>query len=268
MTETMKTLVTGGTGKTGSRLVKLLDDVRIGSRTAEPPFDWEDDGTWDAALDGIGAVYLCYQPDLAFPGATGTVRRFVARAVEHRVRRIVLLAGRGEPAAEAAEEVVRESGVEWTILRASFFAQNFSEAFFLPAVLGGEIVLPVGDSPEPFVDADDIAEVAAAALTKTGHHGRTYELTGPRLITFGQVAAELSSATGREIGFTPVSKPDYVAALRAEGLPEEFADLFELITDGRNAHLGYGVQQALGRPARDFREYAHATAATGVWDVP
>jgi len=134
-------------------------------------------------------------------------------------------------------------------------------------VLDGEIVLPVGDAPEPFVDADDIAEVVAAALTDGGHAGQTYELTGPRLLTFAEVAAELTRATGRDVRFVPVSKDDYVAALRAEGLPEEFAELFDLVTDGRNAYLADGVQQALGRPPRDFSDYAAAAAATGVWSV-
>ncbi|GAA4609980.1 uncharacterized protein YbjT (DUF2867 family) [Actinoplanes octamycinicus] len=265
----MTILVLGGTGKTGRRVARLLAGrdvpVRIGSRAAQPRFDWEDPGTWTGALDGIDAVYLSYQPDLAFPGATETVRGFVEQAVKQGVTRIVLLAGRGEPAAEDAEDVVKESGVQWTVLRSSFFAQNFSEDFFQPAVLAGEIALPVGEAAEPFVDADDIAEVAAAALTDERHHGRTYDLTGPRLLTFAEVAAELSAATGREIRFLPVSKADYVAALRAEGLPEELAELFALVTDGRNAHLGYGVQQALGRPARDFAGYARNAAATGVW---
>jgi uncharacterized protein YbjT (DUF2867 family) len=268
MTETT-TLVLGGTGKTGRRVARLLTGrglaVRIGSRAAQPPFDWERPATWPGALDGVGAVYLSYQPDLAFPGATETVQAFVTEAVRHGVTRIVLLAGRGEPAAEASEDIVRAAGAEWTIVRAAFFHQNFSESFFLPAVLDGEIVLPVGDAAEPFVDADDIAEVAAAALTGRSHLGQVYELTGPRLLSFAEVAAELSEATGREIRFVPVPKPDYAAALRAEGLPDAFADLFDLVTDGRNAHLADGVQRALGRPPRDFADYARAAAATGVW---
>ncbi len=268
-TQSRTVLVLGGTGKTGRRVAQLLTDrghpVRVGSRSASPPFDWEDARTWPAALEGIGAVYVCYQPDLAFPGATDVIAAFVAEAVRHDVETLVLLAGRGEPAAEAAEEVVRESGARWTIVRASFFHQNFSEDFFLPSVLAGEIVLPVGDAAEPFVDADDIAEVAAAALTDDRHAGQTYELTGPRLLTFAQVAAEISTATGREVAYVPVTKDAYVAELRAQGVPEEFAELFDLVTDGRNAHLGDGVQRALGRPPRDFADYAAATAAAGVW---
>ncbi|MDI6103432.1 NAD(P)H-binding protein [Actinoplanes sp. NEAU-A12] len=264
-------LVLGGTGKTGRRVARLLEQqgasVRIGSRRAAPPFDWTVPETWKAALDGVGAVYLSYQPDLAFPGATETVRAFVGQAVEQGATRIVLLAGRGEPAAEAAENVVRNSGVEWTVVRASFFAQNFSEDFFQPDVLAGEIVLPVGDAAEPFVDAADIAEVAVAALTGDGHAGQTYDVTGPRLLTFAEVAAELSAALGREIRFVPVSRGEYVEALRAGGMPEEFAELFDLVTDGRNAHLGDGVRRVLGRPPRDFAEFARAAAADGAWNA-
>jgi uncharacterized protein YbjT (DUF2867 family) len=266
---TMATLVLGGTGKTGRRVASLLTKrgvrARIGSRSAQPAFDWSDPGTWSNALDGVDAVYLSYQPDLAFPGATETVQAFVDQAVKQGVTRIVLLAGRGEPLAEASEDVVRESGLRWTIVRSSFFNQNFSESFFLPQVLSGEIALPVGDAAEPFVDVDDIAEVAAAALTDDRHAGQVYELTGPRLLTFADVAAELSAATGREIRFAAVSKAEYVDVLRAEGLPEEVAELFEMVTDGRNAYLGDGVQRALGRAPRDFRDYAADVAATGVW---
>ena len=262
-------LVLGATGKTGRRVAQLLTErglpVRSGSRSAEPAFDWEDPGTWPAALDGVGAVYVCFQPDIAFPGAVDVIAAFTAEAVERGVTRLVLLSGRGEEAAEAAEAVVRESGVQWTVVRAAFFHQNFSESFFLDSVLAGEIVLPVADAAEPFVDADDIAEVVAAALTEDRHAGQTYEVTGPRLLTFAEVAAELTEAAGREVAFVPVSKEDYVAALRAEGLPEEFAELFDLVTDGRNAYLAEGVQQALARPPRDFTDYAVATAATGVW---
>ena len=264
-------LVLGGTGKTGRRVAQLLTDrghrVRVGSRSASPPFDWADAATWPAALDGVGAVYVCYQPDLAFPGATDVIAAFTAEAVHHGVERLVLLAGRGEPAAEAAEKVIQQSGTQWTIVRASFFNQNFSEDFFLPSVLAGEIVLPVGDAPEPFVDADDIAEVVAGALTDAKHAGRTYELTGPRLLTFSQVAAELGTATGREVTFVPVTKDDYVAELRAQGVPEEFAELFDMVTDGRNAYLADGVRQALGRPAKDFADYAAASAAAGAWST-
>jgi uncharacterized protein YbjT (DUF2867 family) len=268
------TLVIGGTGKTGRRVAERLTarglPVRIGSRSSQPPFDWEDQATWAPALDGVGAVYVSYYPDLAAPGAVEAVGSFAEVAVANGVRRLVLLAGRGEPEAEQAVQAVRNSGADLTILRATWFSQNFSEGFMLEPVLSGEIALPAGNTPEPFVDVDDIADVAVAALTEDGHVGQLYELTGPRLLTFAQVAEEIAQATGREIRYVPVSIEQYAAAAAEQGLPGVVIDLlrylFGVVLDGRNAHLADGVQRALGREPRDFSDYARATAATGVWE--
>ncbi|MFI6846340.1 MULTISPECIES: NAD(P)H-binding protein [unclassified Kitasatospora] len=263
-------LVTGGTGKIGRRVAERLAargrDVRIGSRTAPVPFDWNDESTWSPALEGVRAVYLSYYPDLAFPGAVEAVGAFSRLAAKTGVERLVLLSGRGEEAARAAEEAVRGVGTGWTVLRCAWFNQNFDESFFLEPVLAGELALPAGAAVEPFVDADDIADVAVAALTEDGHDGRVYELTGPRPLSFADVAAELSAATGREIRFTAVTVEEYRAVLAVAGLPGEFAELFTLILDGRNAHVSDGVRRALGREPRDFAEFARAAAATGVWD--
>jgi uncharacterized protein YbjT (DUF2867 family) len=268
------TLVLGGTGKTGSRVAGRLEagglPVRIGSRAGEPPFDWEDRGTWESVLEGVGSVYVTYQPDLAVPGAADAVRSFADLAVESGVRRLVLLSGRGEDGAERGEEAVRESGAEWTILRSSYFDQNFSESFFLGPVLGGELALPAGDVAEPFVDAEDIADVAVAALTQDGHAGELYELTGPRLLTFREAVDEISRATGREVRYVPVSTEEFAAGLEREGIPAEVVELmayiFTEVLDGRNAHLTDGVRRALGRGPGDFTDYARQAAATGVWD--
>lgn len=263
------TLVTGGTGKTGRRVAARLTErglpVRVGSRGGEIPFVWEDPATWDAALEGVGAVYLCYYPDLAFPGAAEAVGAFAERAVARGARRLVLLSGRGEEGARISEGKVRDSGADVTVVRASWFNQNFDEGFFLETVLAGELALPTGDAVEPFVDVDDVADVAVAALTDDRHIGRTYELSGPRLLGFTEIAAELSKATGREITYTPVSLEDYRDFLVSVGAPADFADLFELINDGRNAHLVHGVEEALGRKPRDFTEFAADAARTGVW---
>lgn len=267
-------LVLGGTGKTGHRIVKRLQEsavpVRAGSRSAALPFDWANRATWAPVLQGVGTVYVSYYPDLAVPGAPETVGAFTELAVASGVSRLVLLSGRGEEEAQASERLIQSAGVEWTILRSSWFSQNFSEDYLLEPVLGGEIVLPVGNVPEPFVDADDIAEVAVAALTKDGHAGQIYELTGPRLLTFAEASAEISTATGRRIEFVQVSPDDYAEALTAEGTPSGVVELlmylFTTVLDGRNAHLDDGVQRALGRPPRDFADYATDTAATGIWD--
>lgn len=267
-------LVLGGTGKTGRRIVKRLQEsavpVRAASRSAAQPFDWANRATWAPVLQGVGTVYVSYYPDLAVPGAPETVGAFTELAVASGVSRLVLLSGRGEEEAQVSERLIQSAGVEWTILRSSWFSQNFSEDYLLEPVLGGEIVLPVGNVPEPFVDADDIAEVAVAALTEDGHAGQIYELTGPRLLTFAEAIAEISTATGRRIEFVQVSPDDYADALTAEGTPSEVVELlmylFTTVLDGRNAHLDDGVQRALGRPPRDFADYATDTAATGTWD--
>ncbi|WP_280236132.1 NmrA family NAD(P)-binding protein [Nocardia cyriacigeorgica] len=269
-TEATTTLVIGGTGKTGRRVAQRLtargDAVRIGSRSGEPPFVWEDARTWEPALDGVGAVYLTYYPDLAFPGAAEDIEEFAALAVAKGARRLVLLSGRGEEGAVVSENKMKASGADWTVVRSSFFNQNFDEAFFLEPVLAGEIALPTGQAAEAFVDADDIADVAVAALTDPKHIGRTYELSGPRLLTFGDVADELSKATGRDIRYVPITKDEYRAALVQHGLPEDFAELFENVLDGRNAHLVHGVEEALGRAPKDFADFAREAAARGVWN--
>ncbi len=269
------TLVLGGTGKTGRRVAERLTDlgrpVRIGSRSGAPPFDWNDWATWSAALSGVQATYVVYYPDLAFPDAAPTIRAFARTAVDHGVQRLVLLSGRGEEEAVASEQAVQEPGAEWTVLRASWFAQNFSEHFLLGPVLDGVIALPAGEVAEPFIDADDIADVAVAALTQDGHHGRTYELTGSRLLSFADVAAELSHVTGREVCYVSVTPEQYTAAAVDAGMPIEEAGLltevFTRVLDGRNARLTHDVEQILGRPARDFADYARSAAATGVWSV-
>ncbi|MGW4893542.1 NmrA family transcriptional regulator [Kitasatospora sp. NPDC004240] len=264
-------LVTGGTGKTGRRVAQRLAArdarVRIGSRSAEIPFDWDDRATWGPALEGVDAAYLAYAPDLAFPGAVETVGDFARLAAERGVRRLVLLSGRGEEAALAAEKAVSEAGTGWTVVRCAWFNQNFSESFLLEPVLAGELALPVAAAVEPFVDADDIADVAVAALLDEGHDGEVYELTGPRLLGFAEVAAELSGAMGREVRFVPLRPEEFRAILQEAGLPGEFADLFTSILDGRNASVTDGVFRALGRAPKDFTRYARDAAAAGVWTV-
>jgi uncharacterized protein YbjT (DUF2867 family) len=266
-------LILGATGKTGSRITQRLKKaglpVRLGSRGANPPFDWEDRSTWEAALDGIDAVYISYQPDLAVPGAVETVQAFTDLAVKNGVGKLVLLSGRGEAEAEDAERVIQNSGVDWTILRCSWFFQNFSEAHFLEPIIQGELALPVGNIAEPFVDAEDIAEIAVLALTQPGHSGQLYELTGPRALTFAEAVDEIARGTGRDIRFVAVPPNAYKEALEQAQLPAELIDLvlylFTTVLDGRNTPLADGVQRALGRPARDFSDYVRRTADTGVW---
>jgi uncharacterized protein YbjT (DUF2867 family) len=269
------TLVTGSSGTTGGRVATRLAErgvpTRLGSRSGSPAFDWADESSWSAVLDGVGAAYLVYYPDLVAPGAVDTIRRFAKVAVSSGVRRLVLLSGRGEEEAQRAEQAVIESGADWTIVRCAFFAQNFSEKGFEEFVRAGTVALPAPEVGEPFVDADDIADVVVAALTEDRHSGQLYELTGPRLLTFAESVAEIAAAAGRDIDYLTISTEEFIAGLVEQGIPEEeatvFAEIFGTVLDGRNAYLTNGVQRALGRPPRDFTEYARDAAATGVWNA-
>jgi uncharacterized protein YbjT (DUF2867 family) len=275
-TDARPILVVGSTGKTGRRVAERLAargiPTRHGSRQSTTPFDWQDSRTWAPALQGARAVYLTYAPDIAIPGAVGAIRTVVTLALQARVEHLVLLSGRGEEEAQAAEQVVQEAGIPWTILRCAWFAQNFSENFLVDAVLQGEVALPVTDVPEPFVDAEDIADVAVAALTEPGHLGRLYELTGPRLLTFAEAVGEIAIATGRDISFRPVPAQAYRAGLEEAQLPPNLVwlvdYLFSTVLDGRNASLASGVQDAVNRPPRDFTDFARRTAASGAWSAP
>ena len=269
------TLVLGGTGKTGRRVAERLlargINTRIGSRSSSPRFDWNDAATWDAALHGVTAAYITYAPDLAIPGAKDAIQAFVDKAVQHGVKRLVLLSGRGEEEAQACERIVQASGVDWTVVRASWFNQNFSEGELFNMVLDGTITLPAADIPEPFIDADDIADVAVAALTEDGHAYEIYEVTGPRLMTFTEVAEEISHAAGRHVEFVTIPPEAMDQGLAEAGAPEDMRwllnYLFETVLDGRNAYLGDGVQRALGREPRDFTDYARRVASAGAWDT-
>jgi uncharacterized protein YbjT (DUF2867 family) len=223
-------------------------------------------------LQDIASVYVVYYPDLAVPGAADTIQAFTDQAVRSGVQHLVLLAGRGEEEADRCERIVQASGIDWTILRPTWFNQNFSEGFMREAVLGGTVALPVRDVREPFVDVADIADVAVAALTDPERHaGQVYELTGPRLLAFPEAIDEIARATGEDIAFVPISHEAFLDALEDQGVPDDFVwllgYLFREVMDGRNSHLADGVQRALGRPPRDFRAYADRTAAAGLWSM-
>lgn len=266
------TVVLGGTGKTGRRVAAGLAargvPARVASRSGAVPFDWERPEGWGAALDGATAVYAAYSPDLAAPGAMDAMRALGRVCASRGVERLVLLSGRGEPQAQASESALRASLDGVTVLRAAWFAQNFSEGHLAGAVAAGELALPGGDVAEPFVDVDDVAEAAVIALLDDAHAGKVYELTGPRLLTFAEVASEISAATGRPLRYAPISRAQLEEGLRHE-MPSAhaafFAELFAFLLDGHNAHVGSDLPRLLGRPARDFRDFVAAAAKRGVW---
>jgi uncharacterized protein YbjT (DUF2867 family) len=267
------TLVIGANGKTGRRVAQRLaaagHTVRPGSRSATIPFDWENPATWAAALDGMRSAYVAYQPDLAVPGALQTIGAFFEQAIDGGVEKLVLLSGRGEVECLQAEAMLQATRADWTILRASWFNQNFNEGFFSDSILAGEIALPGTLAAEPFVDVEDIAEIAVAALTTSRHSRKLHELTGPRALTFGEAVAQIGKALGRDIAYIPVSIEEYRAELVRQQVPREYIDLviylFENVLDGRNTPVTDGVERALGRPARSFADFATTAAASGSW---
>ncbi|HAI13324.1 MAG TPA: NmrA family transcriptional regulator [Phycisphaerales bacterium] len=268
-------LVLTANGKTGKRVAQRLENqgrkVRYGSRSAAIPFDWNLPETWGPVLEGVHCVYMVYIPDLAIPQALSAIQDLTHLAVQSGVQKLVLLSGRGEVEAQRCEQFVLNANVASTIVRASWFNQNFSEGEFLDMVLSGTIALPAGDIHEPFIDIDDIADVVVAALTEAGHDGKVYELTGPRLLTFAQAVESIAKASGRDLQYVPITSEQFTDALEDQHVPADFIwllnYLFTQVLDGRNAHVTDGVQEALGRPARDFDLYAQNMAATGVWDV-
>lgn len=265
-------LVIGSTGKTGNRIARKLTDmgyaVRHGSRASEIPFDWDDETTWHPALSGTGSAYVSFFPDLAFPGAEQKIEALTTFAVDAGVKRLVLLSGRGEHHAKRCEDIVRHCGLEFTLVRASWFAQNFSEGYLHGPVLEGVIAVPAGEVLEPIVDIDDIADVAVSALTEDRHAGELYEVTGPRLLSFANMAATLSASLGKPVRYQPITFDQFHSALNGIG-GEMVADVFTEIAretlDGRNEWLGDGIQRALGRAPRSFEVFCRNASMTGVW---
>ncbi|MEP2026606.1 MAG: NmrA family NAD(P)-binding protein [Reichenbachiella sp.] len=269
-------LIIGGTGKTGRKVVQKLQklnyEVRIGSRSASPAFDWNNPGTWEGAMDGIEKMYVTFQPDLAVPGALDTIEALTRQALKSGVRKIVLLSGKGEREAELCEQVIMHSGMDFTIVRASWFNQNFSESFFLDPIIAGHVALPKAEAKVPYVDTEDIADVVVEALLEERHNGQMYELTGPRLLTFKDVIAEIAAATGRDIEFTPISLDAYVKMLEEVNVPADYIwlinYLFAEVLDAKgNDVISNDIEKILGRKSKDFSEYVQETVQSGVWNA-
>lgn len=273
--QTSTIAIIGGLGKTGGRIAERLKKrgitARAASRSTTPRFDWQDRSTWREALDGASTAYVTFQPDLSVDWAAETIGALTKTAIEAGVEHIVLLSGRGEEGAVRSEETLKATGIGYTVLRASWFNQNFSEGAFVDSLLQGKLALPAGDVPEPFIDADDIADAAVECLIDPHHRNQTYELTGPRALTFRQAVSEIATASNRPIEYEPVPIDVFIAEMTAYGLPQETTDLlrelFTQVLDGRNSPVMHGISQILGRQPKDFSNYARETAATGIWSV-
>ncbi|MFF1272004.1 NmrA family NAD(P)-binding protein [Streptomyces marokkonensis] len=267
-------VVTGASGRTGSRVARAAGAAGLTVRAASRAtgFDWADRSTWADTLRGAGAAYLVHPADVGAPGTAEAVGELARVALGLGVRRLVLLSARGEDQALPTEEALRASGADWTVVRAAWFAQNFSEGPLLEEVRRGELVFPAGEVAEPFVDVRDIAEVVVSALAGGERYaGRTITVTGPRLLTWREAVAEIAAATGRPLTYRAVPARDYGEALTGLGVPAAEAafltEVFETLLDGRNARLEDGVRQVLGREPRDFAEFVAEEAAAGTWAV-
>lgn len=265
-------LVIGGTGKTGrkvaQRLTNLGHNVRIGSRSASPAFDWHQPEGWTDVLQNVERMYVTFQPDLAVPGAAKAIEQLVYLAIDAGVKKMVLLSGKGETEAENCERIVMGSGIDYTIIRATWFNQNFSESFFLDPLLAGYVALPKPEARVPYVDTDDIADVAVQVLLNDRYNGQTYQLTGPRLLTFPMVVNEIAAATGREIRFEPVTLETYVGMLHSFNLPEDYIWLIsylfsEVLGKSGNDEISHDIERILGRKPTDFTDFVHENV--GIW---
>lgn len=272
----MTVLVLGATGKTGRRVVAELErrgaSVRAASRSSPAFFEWRRPDSWQCVLEGARAAYVV---DSQLPDSAKSLAAFVVAAGDAGISRLVLLSSRDAAVSGgvdwlASERAVQESPLEWTILRPTWFMQNFSEWEVLRnAVAAGVVPSVAGAGLEPFVDAADIAEVAAAALTEEGHAGETYEPSGPELLTFDDAVCAIGSATRTSVTVLRLRPGDYARRLRGEGVDdgtiEALLTLGRWIREGRNAHLSDGVQRALGREPRGFSAYAREAAQARRW---
>ena len=267
-------LVIGGTGKTGSRVVERLNQeghhVKVGGRKSQPAFDWDDQSTYAPALRGMDRAYIVYYPDLAVPGAKRAIEALTKAALKEGLEKVVLLSGKGETEAEACEAIVANSGLNYTLVRASWFNQNFSEGAFLDFILAGQVALPMPEAEIPFVDADDIADVVAKVLVDDSYNGETITVTGPRKLAFANLVDYMAKGIGKEIQYIPISIEQFAEGMKAAGLPDSYVWLFsylfkEVLGNPENQDISDDVKRVLGREATDFTAYVDKTVATGVW---
>ena len=267
-------LVIGGTGKTGSRVVSKLENqqysVRVGSRNATPAFDWENPETFDPVLKSMDRVYITYHPDLAVPGAKEAIGNLTEAALRQGVEKVVLLSGKGEQEAETCEEIVAHSGLNYTLVRASWFNQNFSESIFLEPILAGQEALPMPTAEVPIEDAEDIADVVAKVLLDDSYNSKIITVTGPRKLTFQAVIEEIAKATGRTINFTAITLEAYIEGMKLAGVPQDYIWLLgylfkEVLGNAENLTVSDDFEKVMGRPATDFSEFVTKTEKSGVW---
>ncbi|MGD0504905.1 MAG: NAD(P)H-binding protein [Steroidobacteraceae bacterium] len=267
-------LVTGATGKTGSRVAERLAAsgaaVRRAARSgADVHFDWSDLATFGPTLNGVSAVYLI-SPALRVDFA-GVVSRFLDKAEQVGVRHVTYLSAYGvehvppEVALRAVElDLASRKALSHSILRPAWFMQNFSENFLRP--VNDEIVVPCGTGAEAFVSAEDIASVAVATLLNPARHaGRAYAPTGPEALTFEQASQHISTAVGRTITYRDIDREGWINAMIQAGVPAEYGAVLRALTEtvaaGRGSRPNDDVLVATGTAPTRFEEFSAKTAA-------
>jgi len=280
-------LVTGATGTTGREIVGELRRLGVvGVRalvrdparaafireaefeTAEGDFDRPE--TLGAALEGVERVLLLTPPT---PQTFAQQSAFVEAARRAGVRHVVKFSAIGADADAPegfgkwhgqSEDLLKSSGLAWTMLRPNFFMQNILwQARQIVAT--GAIYQPVGEARASFIDVRDIAAVAARALTEPGHEGQTYVLTGPEALSYRDIAAKLSDATGRQINYVPITPAQFREGALGAGQPEWLVSalerLNELFASGRAAEVNDNVRRVGKKEPTTFDQFARDHAA-------
>ncbi|MEO1437482.1 MAG: NmrA family NAD(P)-binding protein, partial [Bacteroidota bacterium] len=216
-------VVIGGTGKTGRGVVKNLQNrgynVRVIGRETTPAFDWDQPETYATALKDMDRAYIVYYPDLAVPGAREAIQTLTEKALQAGLEKVVLLSGKGETEAEVCEDIVANSGLNYTLVRASWFNQNFSEGAFTDYIMAGHLALPMPDAKIPYTDTKDISDMVTKVLLDNAYNGQIVTVTGPKKLTFEEVAAIISEKLGRTIQYHPISMEEFKASLTEAGAP-------------------------------------------------
>jgi uncharacterized protein YbjT (DUF2867 family) len=268
------TLVLGGTGKTGTRIASRLTGLGLPVRTAarhgaDVRFDWDDPATHRNAVEGADRVYLI-APVMRTRFAP-QVSTFLDLTEAVGVRHVTYLSAYGmefapaEVALRAVElDLMGRSTLTHSIVRPAWFMQNFSETFLMP--IDDTIVVPTGSGGEAFVDAEDIAAVAAATLADPlGHAGAEYAPTGPDILTVSEAADIIGSVTGRPVRYVDIDRLSWVDSVIASGVPAEYGEMLQMLTEtiasGRGSQPNDDVEQVTGAPPRNFTDFARRTAA-------
>jgi uncharacterized protein YbjT (DUF2867 family) len=275
-------LILGGTGKTGRRLAAALREAGAPARTAarrgaDVAFDWDDAASREAALAGADRVYLV--PPAGRLDHAPLVRAFLDQAAAAGVRHVTALSAFGvnhapdETPLRAMElALAARDDLGWSVVRPTWFMQNLTEGFMQPQIAAGTLALPAGDGAEAFIDAQDIAAVAAATLLDpAAHAGRAYDITGPEALTHTQVVERIAAATGREVRYVDADRAAWVAGATDAGLPADYAEvlagLFDLIRDGHGSRPTSTVREVTGREPRSLEDFVADAAAAGAWDA-